>query len=81
MSQSTTMTIRVEADLKSRLEKLAESTSRSKSFLATEAIKEFVELNEWQIQEIQSALTEADNGEFSTDDEVKDVFDRWTNEN
>jgi len=75
------MTIRVEADLKSRLEKLAESTSRSKSFLATEAIKEFVELNEWQIQEIQSALTEADNGEFSTDDEVKDVFDRWTNEN
>lgn len=79
MSQSTTMTIRVDTDLKNRLEKLAESTSRSKSFLAAEAIKEFIDLNEWQIQEIQSALAEADKGEFATDEEVKDVFDRWTN--
>lgn len=79
MSQSTTMTIRVDTDLKNRLEKLAKSTSRSKSFLAAEAIKEFIDLNEWQIQEIQSALAEADIGEFATAEEVKDVFDRWTN--
>jgi RHH-type rel operon transcriptional repressor/antitoxin RelB len=81
MSQSTTMTIRVGTDLKDRLEKLAESTSRSQSFLAAEAIKEFVDLNEWQIQEIQLALTEADKGDFSTEEEVNDVFDRWINAN
>ncbi len=81
MSQSTTMTIRVGTDLKDRLEKLAKSTSRSQSFLAAEAIKEFVDLNEWQIQEIQLALTEADKGDFSTEEEVNDVFDRWINAN
>jgi len=81
MSQSTTMTIRVGTDLKDRLEKLAESTSRSQSFLAAEAIKEFVDLNEWQIQEIQLALTEADKGDFSTEEEVNNVFDRWINAN
>jgi len=75
------MTIRVGTDLKDRLEKLAKSTSRSQSFLAAEAIKEFVDLNEWQIQEIQLALTEADKGDFSTEEEVNDVFDRWINAN
>ena len=53
---STTMTIRLENDLKERLEKLADATQRSKSFIAAEAIRDFVELNEWQIQGIQEAI-------------------------
>ena len=54
MSQSTTMTIRLEPELKSRLDKLSASTHRSKSFLAAEAVREFVEINEWQIEEIKN---------------------------
>ncbi|MEX2516918.1 MAG: CopG family ribbon-helix-helix protein [Gammaproteobacteria bacterium] len=74
---STTMTIRVEADLKQRLEKLATATQRSKSFLAAEAIKDFIELNEWQVQEIQRAVAEADAGEFAEDSEVQKVLKKW----
>lgn len=44
---STTMTIRHEAELKVRLDQLAVATHRSKSFLAAEAIRDFIELNEW----------------------------------
>ena len=44
---STTMTIRLEDELKQRLDQLADATQRSKSFLAVEAIREFIELNEW----------------------------------
>ena len=40
MSQSTTMTIRLEPELKSRLDKLANATHRSKSFLASQAVRE-----------------------------------------
>jgi hypothetical protein len=36
-SMSTTMTVRLEDDVKDRLERLAASTQRSKSFLAAEA--------------------------------------------
>ena len=43
---STTMTIRLEAELKQRLDQLAEATHRSKSFLAAEALRDFIELNE-----------------------------------
>jgi len=53
---STTMTVRLEDDVKDRLDVLAEATQRSKSFLAAEAIRVFVENNEWQIGENQAAL-------------------------
>ncbi len=74
---STTMTIRLDDDLKEQLERLAAATQRSKSFLASEAIREFIELNEWQVQEIQQATKEADAGEFASDGEVKQTFAKW----
>ena len=76
-NMSTTMTIRLDAATKDQLEQLAEATQRSKSFLATEAIREYIETNEWQIQEIQAAVAEADAGDFATEAEVKAVTDKW----
>lgn len=77
MPQSTTMTIRLEPHLKDRLDELAETTHRSKSFLAAEAIRDFIELNEWQVQEIKEAIKEADAGDFATDKQVNKVFSKW----
>ena len=74
---STTMTIRLDDDLKEQLDRLATATQRSKSFLASEAIREFIELNEWQVQEIQKAIKEADAGEFASDGEVVQTFVKW----
>ena len=74
---STTMTIRLEPELKQRLDGLAEATQRSKSFLAAQAIREFVDLNEWQIQEIRRALVEADGGDFASDELVRNVLGKW----
>ena len=74
---SATMTIRLEPALKQRLDQLAEATQRSKSFLAAQAIREFVDLNEWQVQEIRSAVAEADRGDFASDDLAKDVLGKW----
>ncbi len=74
---STTMTIRLEPELKQRLDLLAKATHRSKSFLAAEALRDFVELNEWQVQEIQSALKEADNGDFASKQTVNKTLNKW----
>ena len=74
---SATMTIRLEPALKERLDHLAEATQRSKSFLAAQAIREFVDLNEWQVQEIRNALAETDNEEFASDDLVREVLGKW----
>lgn len=74
---STTMTIRIEDEVKDRLGRLAESTQRSKSFLAAEAIREYVETNEWQIAEIRRALTEANGGDFAPDKELTAFARKW----
>ena len=74
---STTMTVRLEDDVKDRLDQLAQATHRSKSFLASEAIREVVETNEWQIGEIQAALIEAEAGEFASEHDVQVVAKKW----
>jgi predicted transcriptional regulator len=56
---------------------LADSTHRSKSFLAAEAVRAFVELNEWQILEIHAALEEADAGDFAKPSEVRKFLRKW----
>jgi predicted transcriptional regulator len=71
------MTLRLEDDIKTRLDKLADATQRSKSFLAAEAIREYVENNEWQIREIKAALKEANAGDFAGDPEVAALARKW----
>jgi predicted transcriptional regulator len=78
MGQSTTLTIRLDSKLKKKLDKLADSTKRSKSFLASEAIASFVEHNEWQIKEIKEGIKEADADDFASNEEVKMTFDKWS---
>ncbi|MGA7540611.1 MAG: ribbon-helix-helix protein, CopG family [Steroidobacteraceae bacterium] len=74
---SATITVRLENEVKDRLDRLAESTRRSKSFLASEAIREFVESNEWQIAETRAALKEADEGDFASSREVERLRKKW----
>ncbi len=74
---STTMTVRLEDDVKDRLDVLAEATQRSKSFLAAEAIRTYVENNEWQIDEIQAALKEADAGDVASENDVAALARKW----
>ena len=74
---SATMTLRLDDDLKQRLDRLSKATQRTRSFLAAEAIREFVDLNEWQIGEIADAIVEADREEFADDNEVARVLGKW----
>jgi RHH-type transcriptional regulator, rel operon repressor / antitoxin RelB len=71
------MTIRVDRKIKSRLEKIAKAMDRTKSYVAAEAIRAWVDLNEWQIGEIKAALKEADGGDFAGEEEVRTVIRKW----
>ena len=74
---SDVMTIRVDRKTRSRLEKIAKAMDRTKSYVAAEAIRAYVELNEWQITEIRAALKEADAGDFASEKEVGAVMRKW----
>ncbi|MYD97271.1 MAG: ribbon-helix-helix protein, CopG family [Gammaproteobacteria bacterium] len=74
---SATMTLRLDDDLKQRLDRLSRATQRTKSFLAAQAIREFVVLNEWQVGEIEQAVAEADREEFASEKQVRSVLGKW----
>ena len=61
-ADSTVVTARIDTKLKAKLDALARSLRRSKSYLAAEAIAAYVELNEWQIGEIKAGMAELDAG-------------------
>ena len=72
------MTIRVDRKTKVRLEKLAKAIDRTKSYVAAEAIRAYIDLNEWQITEIKAALAEADAGDFASEKEIQTVMKKWS---
>jgi predicted transcriptional regulator len=74
---SSTFTVRVDTAVKKRLERLAKSTGRSRSFLAAEAISEYLSVNEWQIAGIKRAIESADRGDGVQHDHVKAWIDSW----
>ena len=78
---STTVSVRIDPATKKRLEKLAKSTGRSRSFLAAEAINEYLDLNEWQVAGIQKALASLDRGEGVPHEQVRDWVNSWTGKN
>ena len=75
---SEVLTVRVDRKLKKRLDALARSTKRSRSFLAAEAIASYVETNDWQVAEIGAAVKEADAGEFASNAEIEAAFAKWS---
>ena len=71
---TTTLTVRIDDETKERLDRLAAATDRTKSYLVSNAIKGFIEVNEWQIEEIKSGTREAEAGELVGHEAVAD---RW----
>ena len=81
---TTTMTLRLDDETNSRLSDLAGATDRSKAYLAKQALKVFLENNEWQVQQIKEAMAEADTAspdQFVDNDTVMAWMDTWGTDN
>ena len=74
---SSTITVRVNATVKRRLEKLARSTRRSRSSLTAEALTEYLATNEWQVTGIEQAATSLEQGRSVAHEGVRKWVDSW----
>jgi predicted transcriptional regulator len=74
---TTTFSVRVGRSTKSRLEKLAKSTGRSRAFLASEAITAYLDTNEWQVSGIARALASLDQGKGIAHARVSEWVTSW----
>lgn len=60
-TNSVTLSIRVQPEIRDQLEELADATGRTKSFLAAEAIECYIATHAWQVRSIEKAIKKADN--------------------
>ena len=71
-----TITTRIDDETQNHLQALADATERSRSWLVADAIRRYVEDEKWQIEAILEGVSEADNGNFATEEEVNTTFSR-----
>lgn len=65
-----TMSFRLPAGIKKRVELLAQATKRSKTFVIEEAITNYLNLNEWQVNSILDGLKEVEAGQTTPHEKV-----------
>ena len=76
MAKTAMLTSRITPETKARLERLAKITQRSKSHLTEQALNEYLDLNEWQVNGIVAAIDDADKNDAIFVDH-DDVVKHW----
>lgn len=76
-----TLTVRIDDKTNEKLERLAISASRTKSYLITHAIKDYLEVKELRVQGIEKGIKETDAGHLINHEDVLkkaiDSFGTW----
>jgi RHH-type rel operon transcriptional repressor/antitoxin RelB len=72
-----TLSIRIDAETKKRLDVLSKRSRRSKSFLAAEAIAAYVQSEEWQLGELGAGIAELDSRKEVSHDKVSKWLNSW----
>ncbi len=75
---SAAFTVRVDEATLGALDQLAEKTDRSRTWLITRAIEDYVALNAWQIGKIEAGIAAADDGDFASEHDVARVRKKFS---
>ncbi len=73
----TTVSFRMDQIVKQKLDFIAATQKRDRSFLINQAIDSYLSLYDWQVAHIKEGLRQAEAGEYASDEEVKAAFARW----
>jgi predicted transcriptional regulator len=68
------VTFRMNKDRVALLDKLGNQLDRDRSYLVNQAVSDYLALQQWQLEEIERAIEEADAGKFVTDAQVREAF-------
>lgn len=77
MSESILVSTRVSAEVANRLAALSQTTHRSKSFLAAQAIEEFLNVQEWHVEAIKEGIAAAESGDVKSHEQAIAILNTW----
>lgn len=76
-SSMSVVSVRVTDEMDQQLKALAAATGRTPSWLAGQAMQDYLKREMWQVAEIEQAIIEADAGDFASDAEVAASAKKW----
>ncbi len=71
-------TLTIRDDLSKRLQRLSKTTKQSKTSLASQAIEDFLTVQEWHIQAIKEGIAAADKGDLVSHKEAVAELKKWS---
>ncbi len=74
---SSVLSIRLNPETKAKLEALAKASRRSRSFLAAEAIENYVAAESWQLEQIKAGLADLDADRTVDHKQVREWLQSW----
>ena len=72
-----TITFRTDKAKLDALDTIAESQDRDRSYILNQAIDAYLDVHQWQVEQIQKALAEAEADDFATEQEVAAVTHKY----
>jgi predicted transcriptional regulator len=70
---SDTLTVQLDDVTLSALDQLAQKTERSRTSLVSQAVQDYVALNDWQLRKTEAGIEAAERGDFASEAEVARV--------
>lgn len=70
-------TIRMEDTVLDRVDSMAKSVHRSRTWVINQAIERFLNYEEWFVQEVKAGIEEAAHGETASHEKVVARFAKW----
>lgn len=77
MSKTSRVSFITAEDKRKRLDGIAGAFGKNLSAVINEALDNYIELHEWQLEHIRQGVEAARKGEFATDAEVEAFFDKY----
>jgi predicted transcriptional regulator len=72
------VTVRLDKAKIEQLDQFAALADRDRSYLIKEAIDQYLELKQWQADEVRKAIAEADAGQFVPEAEIEKLYAKWS---
>jgi len=77
MAKTLPVSVRLESELNDRVAAVAAALDRSKSWTIEQAVRDFVEIQEWQVAAIEEGLRDVDEGRVADHQDVVQWLQSW----
>jgi len=72
-----TISFRLELDKVNALDALAETRDRDRTYLLNEAVTNYLDVQQWQLEQIGTSIRQADSGKVLSHQAIKKLSVHW----